>query len=225
MINYNECTPPLPATPFSFSILVSSPIRRDVRFSPVSAMIFPLASTELQYASMIVVGLDVLMAFLFKRSLAHPPNLSRPSPDLYPVTLTFPQLTQLMQSAINGQQMQPVEPVQTVPGQGFGPVGGDEPLFPDNLSVALIVSAPFAPFDGSPDTSFNVPLFEIPGAPGNLLIALGLMIAQFLIERTGIGTSNGTNNGNTNTSALFWKINQERFWNGGIKYANANPSL
>lgn len=225
MINRNECPPPFPATPFSFSILVSSPIRRDLRFSPVSAMIFPLASTELQYASMIVVGLDVLMAFLLKRSLVHPPNLSRPNPDLYPVTLTFPQLTQLIHSAINGQQMQPLQPVQPVPGQGFGPVGLDEPLFPDNLSVALIVSAPFAPFDGSPDTSFNVPLFEIPGAPGNLIIALGLMIAQFLIERTGIGTPNGTNNSNTNNSASSSKINQVRFLNGGINYANANPSL
>ncbi len=224
MINNNASTPPLPATPFSFSILVSSPIRRDLRFSPVSAMIFPLASTELHYASMIVAGLDVLMAFLFKRSLAHPPDLSRPNPDHYPVTLTFPQLTQLIHSAINGQQIQPVQPVQQTPGQGFGPVGSDEPLFPDNFSVSLIVSAPIAPFDGSPDTSFNVPLFEIPGAPGNLILALGLLIAQFLIERTGIGTPNGSNNG-TNNSASSWKINQDPFRNGGINYASANPTL
>jgi len=93
---------------------------------------------------MIIAGLDVLMAFLFKRSLAHPPNLSRTTPDPYPVTLTLSQLTQLMNSAINGQGPMP-RPVQPAPGQGSGPVGSDEPLFPDNLSVSLFVSAPFAP--------------------------------------------------------------------------------
>jgi len=148
---------------------------------------------------MIVAGLDVLMAFLFKRALAHPPDLSRVTPDLYPVTLTLPQLTQLMHSAINGQVPMP-PPVQSVPGQGFGPVGPDEPIFPDNLSVSLSVTAPFAPFDGSPDTSFNVPLFEIPGAPGNLIIALGALIAQFLIERAGVGTPDG-NGGSTHATA------------------------
>lgn len=206
MINRYEYTPILPATPFSFSILVDSPIRRSLRFSPVSAMIFPLASMELHYASMIIVGLDVLMSFLFRWSLAHPPNPSRPTPDLYPVTLTYSQLTQFVHAAINGQTKIPLpeqaaQTVQSAPGQGYGPVGGDEPLFPDNLSVSLVVTAPFAPFDGSPDTSFNVPLFEIPGAPGNLIIALGLMISQFLIERTGIGTPNGSDNGNETTSA------------------------
>jgi len=184
----------LPATPFSFSILVDSPIRRNIPFCPVSALIFPLATTELHFASMIVAGLDVLMAFLFKRALAHPPDLSRTNPDLYPVTLTLPQLTQLMHSAINGQVPMP-SPFQPVPGQGFGPVGSDEPLFPDNLSVSLFIAAPFAPFDGSPDTSFNVPLFEIPGAPGNLIIALGSLIAQFLIERAGVGVPDGNGNG------------------------------
>lgn len=204
MINRYNCTPPLPATPFSFSILVDSPIRRNLPFCPVSAMIFPLASTKICFATMIIVGLDVLMTFLFKRALAHPPNLSRPTPDLYPVTLTLPQLTQLMHTAINGQ-VPILSPVQAVPGQGYGPVGPDQPLFPDNLSVSLIVSAPFAPFDGSPDTSFNVPLFEIPGAPGNLIIALGLIIAQFFIERSGIGPPNGSTNtsGNvTNSNSL-----------------------
>ncbi|MDR3600979.1 MAG: hypothetical protein P4L49_10965 [Desulfosporosinus sp.] len=205
MINRYDCAPPLPATPFSFSILVNSPIRRNLRFCPVSALIFPLASTELCFATMIIVGLNVLMTFLFKRALAHPPNLSRPTPELYPVTLTLAQLTQLMQAAINGQVPMP-SPVQPVPGQGFGPVGPDQPLFPDNLSVSLVFSAPFAPFDGSPDTSFNVPLFEIPGTPGNLIIALGSIIAQFFIERAGIGTPNGnesgSGSGNTTTSAL-----------------------
>ena len=174
---------------------------------------------------MIVVGLDVLMTFLFKRALAHPPNLSRITPDLYPVTLTLPQLTQLMHASINGQVPMP-SPIQPAPGQGFGPVGLDQPLFPDNLSVSLFISAPFAPFDGSPDTSFNVPLFEIPGAPGNLIIALGSMIAQFLIERTGIGTPNGSSNGygsgNANASR---NINQSNSGKGGFTYADTNSTL
>ncbi|HEY8875670.1 MAG TPA: hypothetical protein VIM32_03355 [Desulfosporosinus sp.] len=194
-MNQYYCSPPLPATPFSFSILVTSPIHRDVKFSPVSSMIFPLASIELHFASMIIVGLDVLMSFLFKRALAHPPNLTRTTSSPYPVTLTLEQLNQLVQSAINGQVPMP-SPVSSVPGQGFGPVGGDEPLFPDNLSVSLFIAAPFAPFDGSPDTSFSVPLFEVPGAPGNLLIAVGLLIAQFFVERTGIGTATATATGN-----------------------------
>lgn len=190
MIYRTDCAPPLPATPFSFSILVDSPIRQNIPFSPVSAMIFPIASTEIEFASMIVAGLDILMTFLFKRALAHPPNVCRSTPDHYPLTLTLPQLTQLMNAAMYGQvPMQPFD--QTAPGQGEGPVGGDEPLFPDNLSVSLIISAPFAPFDGSPDTSFNVPLFEIPGVPGNLIIALGTIIAQFFIERSGVGPPNG----------------------------------
>lgn len=205
MINQYKSIHLLPATPFSFSILVSSPIRRDVLYSPVSAMIFPLASMDLHYASMIIVGLDILMSFLFRWSLAHPPNPSRPAPDLYPVTLTFSQLTQFVHAAINGDfpiplPEQTAQTVQSAPGQGFGPVGADEPLFPDNFSVSLVISAPFAPFDGSPDTSFNVPLFEIPGAPGNLIIALGLMISQFMIERTGIGTPNGSDNNKETTS-------------------------
>lgn len=204
MINQYDCAPPLPATPFSFSILLTSPIRRDLQFSPVSAMILPLASIELHFASMIIVSLDMLMSFLFKRALAHPPNRSRMTSNLYPVTLTLGQLNQLVHSAIKGQvpMPSPVSPVSFAPGQGSGPVGPDDPLFPDNLSVSLFIAAPFAPFDGSPNTSFNVPLFEVPGAPGNLLIALGLIIAQFLVERAGIGTPNGTGNGgNTNAFA------------------------
>ena len=195
MINQYSCAPPLPATPFSFSILVTSPIRRDLKFSPVSAMILPVASIELHFASMIIVGLDVLMAFLFKRALAHPPNLSRTTSNLYPVSLTLEQLNQLVQAAIKGQvpMPSPDSSVSSIPGQGFGPVGSDEPLFPDNLSVSLFITAPFAPFDGSPDTAFSVPLFEVPGAPGNLLISLGLLIAQFFVERVGLGNGGNTN--------------------------------
>lgn len=207
MINRHDCGPPLPAAPFAFSILVTSPIRRNLPFCPVSALILPLAKTEINFAAMIVAGLDVLMAFLFKRALAHPPDLSRTTPDPYPVTLTLPQLTQLMQSTINGQVPMPL-PVQTAPRKGTGPVGPDQPLFPDNLSVSLFISAPFAPFDGSPDTSFSVPLFEIPGAPGNLIIALGSIIAQFLVERAGVGTPDGDGNGN-----------------GGVAYAPAHSTL
>ncbi|MBC2721728.1 hypothetical protein [Desulfosporosinus sp.] len=192
LLNRPDCVPFLPATPFSFSILVTSPIRRNLLFCPVSSIVFPLAKTRIQFASMIVAGLDVLMAFLFKRSLAHPPNPANPAPEQYPVTLTMPQLTQLIQATLNGDVPLP-SPVSPVPGQGFGPVGADQPLFPDNLSVSLILSAPFAPFDGSPDTSFNVPLFEIPGAPGNLIIAACILIAQFYIERAGVGTPNGNN--------------------------------
>lgn len=185
MINRYEPAPLLPATPFSFSLLVDSPIRKNLRFGPISAMILPLASLELHYASIIIVALDLLMPFLFKWSLVHPPNPSRPTPELYPLTLTYPQFTQFVHTAGQGQVPSPPE---SAPGQGSGPVGGDEPLFPDNFSVSLIVSAPFAPFDGSPDTSFNVPLFEISGAPGNLIITSGLIISQFLIERTGKAT-------------------------------------
>lgn len=199
MISRHDCEPPLPMVPFSFSILVTSPIRSNLTFCPVSAIIYPLASTEIHFASIIVAGLDILMAFLFKRALAHPPDLSRTTSDLYPVTLTMAQLTQLMHAAINGQ-VPMASPIQTVPGQGFGPVGPDQPLFPDNLSISLFVSAPFAPFDGSPDTSFNVPLFEIPGAPGNLIIALGSLIAQFMIERAGIGTPDGNGDGSGSAS-------------------------
>ncbi|MDR3541214.1 MAG: hypothetical protein P4L69_09670 [Desulfosporosinus sp.] len=221
MINCSDCTPSLPAAPFSFSILVDSPIRRNLKFCPVSAMIFPLASTKIQFAALIVASLDILMTFLFKRALAHPPNLSRATPDLYPVTLTLPQLTQLMQAAISGQ-LPMRSPIQPAPGQGLGPVGPDEPLFPDNLSVSLVVSATMAPFDGSPDTAFNVPLFEIPGAPGNLIIALGIIIAQFLIEITGIGPPNGNGNSSANAHGNVTKHNG---WKGGISHAAAGSTL
>ena len=161
---------------------------------------------------MIIASLDILMAFLFKRSLVHPPNLSRPTPDQYPVTLTMSQLTQLIQATLKGEIPLP-SPNPSVPGQGFGPVGADEPLFPDNLSISLIVSAPFAPFDGSPDTSFNVPLFEVPGAPGNLIISVCTLIAQFYIERAGAGVPPGSSNSNRKTTRTSSRE--------GISYVNA----
>lgn len=181
-----NCYPPVPVTPFSFSILIDSPIRCNLPFSPVSAIILPLARVKLPYAGLIVAGLDILMTFLAKRSLVQLPNPNKLPPEMYPVTLNLSQLGDLMQKAASGQSVS--LPNGNIGGQGFGPVGYDEPLFPDNLSFSLIVSAPFASFDGSPDTSFNVPLFEIPGVPGNLIIALSLIIAQYLIERSGVGT-------------------------------------
>lgn len=160
---------------------------------------------------MIVAGLDMFMTFLFKRSLVHPPDSSHIASDQYPATLTMPQLNQLIQATLAGKVPLP-PPIRPVPGHGLGPVGPDQPLFPDNLSISLIVSAPFAPFDGSPDTSFSVPLFEVPGAPGNLIIAVGILIAQFYIERAGVGTPNG--NGNSNGKVT---MNNGK---GGISYVN-----
>ena len=159
---------------------------------------------------MIVAGLDIFIAFLFKRSLVHPPNPAQPAPDQYPVTLSMSQLTQLIQAVLNGDVPLP-SPAEAVPGQGFGPTGTDVPLFPDNLSFSLILSAPFAPFDGSPDTSFNVPLFELPGAPGNLIIAVCALIAQFFVERAGVGTPNGSSNRQVNLNRV----------KGGVSYGNS----
>lgn len=185
MATVSPCAPPMPVAPFSFSLLVTSPIRCNLPFSPVSAMIFPFARVELPFASLIVAGLDIVMNLLIKRSIVQAPTPQRTPPDLYPVTLTLPQLMELLQSASNGTL---TVPNGTPTGQGFGPVGEDEPLFPDNLSFSLTVATPIAGFDGSPDTSFNVPLFEIPGVPGNLILSAGMLISQFLIERTSIGT-------------------------------------
>lgn len=148
-------------------------------------MILPLAKIQLPFAGLIVAGLDIFMTFLVKRSLIQLPNPGKCPPEMYPVTLNLAQLSELMQNAANGQNP---FPNGNPGGQGSGPVGGDEPLFPDNLSFSLLVGAPFGSFDGSPDSSFNVPLFEVPGVPGNLIIALVTLIAQFLVERSGVGT-------------------------------------
>lgn len=185
MVTSPYCFSSVPVTPFAFSILIDSPIRCNLPFSPVSAMILPLAKVELPFAGLIVAGLDFLMTFLEKRSLVQPPNPNKPAPEMYPMTLNFSQLSELMQNAYKGQI---TLPDGNPGGQGQGPVGGDEPLFPDNLSFSLILGAPFGSFDGSPDSSFNVPLFEIPGVPGNLIISLATIIAQFLVERSGAGT-------------------------------------
>lgn len=186
--------PQLPATSFTFSILVSSPIRSGLSFCPVNAMLLPLASTEVHFASIIIIGLDLLMSFLYKKSLVQAP--SYPSPDAnYPAPLNFNQLNQLILSASQGQLSTPSPVSDAPPTQESGPVGLDEPLFPDNLNVSLLVSTRFTPLNGSPDTSFSVPLFEVPGTPGNLLISLALLIAQFFVERTGIGPPSEPENG------------------------------
>ena len=202
MANPYGILPLMPTAPFTFSILVDSPIRCNLPLCPVSAILLPIGTTDLYGGALIVAGLDILMAFLFKRCLVQPPASGKPVPDHFPLTLTLSQLSQLMRAAAAGQLPLTGPELNGNPaGQGFGPTGTDEPLFPDNLSVSLFLSAPFAPCGGSPDTSFNVPLFEIPGAPGNLIIALGMLFAQFLVERSGIGTpgcqpgGNGHRNG------------------------------
>jgi len=90
----------------------------------------------------------------------------------------------------------PIDQFLKHPGNTFGPFGGDEPLFPDNLSVILVLAAPFADFDGSPDTNFNVPLFEVPGSPGSLVIALLILIARFVVEQGGLALNNNPGNPN-----------------------------
>ena len=187
MIKRTECAPQIPATSFSFSVLITSPIHNDVRFSPVSAMILPLGTINIQFATLLIAGIDLFLSFLFKRSLLHPPLLRRQNFEQPPLNLTLPQLAQLMQAAVSSRVPAPPQsfyPRYKEPGQDSGPVGADQPLFPDNLSVSLFVVAPFTPFNGSADTSFSVPLFEVPGTPGNLIISLGTIIAQFFIEKS-----------------------------------------
>ncbi|MEL1133862.1 hypothetical protein AAC978_01650 [Desulfitobacterium sp. THU1] len=179
-----------PVTPLSFSLLISSPIRRNIPFAPVTAAILPLAKVKLPYASLVVATLDIFTAFLAKRfthELASPQNFPREN---YPVTLTLAQLADLIQNYSQGQStsVNP-SPCRPVP---QGALNGDEPLFPDHLSVSLLVSGPFDGFDGSPDSSFNVPLFSIPGVPGNLIIAVITLIAQFLLEQANVNGSAGT---------------------------------
>ena len=189
--------PPLPKAPFTFSILVSSPIRCNLPFSPVSALILPLASVDIRFGVILVAGIDILIEFLFKRSLVRTPSVPS-SPDGRSVTITFDQLSDLMKAASEGRLPLPGPSRPSIQrpgqnqgsGQGSGPVGQDQPLFPDNLSINLSLSSAFALFDGSPDTSFNVPLFEVPGVPGSMIIALGIFIAQFFVERTGIKVPN-----------------------------------
>jgi hypothetical protein len=169
--------------PLSLSILIDSPIRKDLPLSPVGAFLIPLLSGNVFLGSLVVTGINLFIQFLFKCQLVSPPCYPPPASDLARVTLTLPQLTELMRAYSRGQA---IEPYLKRPGDDTGPFGGDEPLFPDNLSVSLILAAPFADFDGSPDTNFNVPLFEVPGIQGGLIIALLILIARFIVELGGL---------------------------------------
>jgi len=157
-------------------------------------LIIPLAKTDFYLGGFLIAVLNALITFLFRRSgLIVPPAPGRrvPFPDHYPVTITLGQLTELLRATANGRNpFKELPPNGNPLGQGVGPTGTDEPLFPDNLSVSLIVSSPFIRLDGSPDTSFNVPLFELPGIPGNLVLVTAMLIAQFFTERSGINSSN-----------------------------------
>lgn len=182
--NNAVCTP-MPVTPLSFSLLISSPIRKDLPFSPTTASLLPLARVKLPYAGLVVAALDILIVFLNKRSLVVVPPLRRVPSQNHTITLTLDQLADLINRTSQGQMFNPSniynQPPQTL--------DEDEPLFPDNLSFSLTVSGPLGNFNGTPDSAFNVPLFEIPGAPGNLIIALITITAQFYIEQANINGS------------------------------------
>lgn len=190
--NESICT--LPVTPLSFSLLITSPIRKNLSFVPVTAAIFPLARVSLPYAGLVVAALDILMNFLVKRTFIQVPPPQRIPAESYSVTLTLTQLADLIQKASQGQVLRPNGPLNEPTPSTFDE---DEPLFPDYLSFSLSVSGPFGNFDGTPDSSFNVPLFQIPGVPGNLIIAVITLIAQFYIEQANIGNNT---NGTTNTT-------------------------
>lgn len=191
--NESICTPPV--TPLNFSLLITSPIRRNLPFVPVTAAILPLARVKLPYASFVVAALDILMNFLVKRSFVEVPPPRKVPAESYSVTLTLAQLADLIQTASQGQVMRPNSALNEQPPLTLDE---DEPLFPDHLSFSLSVSGPFGNFDGTPDSSFNVPLFEIPGVPGNLIIAVITLIAQFYIEQANIN-NNTKNTTNTNS--------------------------
>jgi hypothetical protein len=174
-----EFFPRVPITPFSFSILITSPIHCNLPFTPVSSLILPLGRVRAPFTGLIIAGLDIFTTFLAKRCIIQRPDPCKFPPEMLPVTLNLAQLAELVQKASNGTL-----PDGSPTRQSNGPVGGDEPLSPDNLTFSLLLGTPFTEVD-SPDTSYNVPLFEIPGVPGNLIIALVTVIAQFLIERSG----------------------------------------
>lgn len=188
----NEPICPLPVAPLSLSLLVTSPIQRNVPFAPITAVLFPLARVELPYAGLVVAGLDILMNFLVKRSLvAAPPPPPRTPSGSYTVTLTLDQLAELIQRTSQGQAIRPGGASQTAPPSAA--FWGDEPLFPDHLSFSLSISGPFGTFEGTPDSVFNVPLFQLPGVPGNLIVSVITIIAQFLTEQANINNNGGGN--------------------------------
>ncbi|AGA70534.1 hypothetical protein Desdi_3133 [Desulfitobacterium dichloroeliminans LMG P-21439] len=190
MATSTESIPTPPITPLSFSLLISSPIRRNIPFAPVTAAILPLAKVKLPYANLVVAALDIFTAFLTKRFPHEATSPQRLPPENYPVTLTLAQLAELIQNYSQGQGTR-LNPTPCRPDLRVAS-NEDEPLFPDHLSVSLFVSGPLDGFDGTPDSSFNVPLFSIPGVPGNLIIAVITLIAQFLLEQANVNGSTGT---------------------------------
>ncbi|HWJ02170.1 MAG TPA: hypothetical protein VNU93_00740 [Verrucomicrobiae bacterium] len=168
--------------PLSISFLFSSPIKTNLFLSPVGAFIVPLIDCNVLFGTFIVLGVEFFVTFLFKCGFVVPPAAPYAPPGVTTVTLTPTQLAQLMTAYMRGQSVSgQLGKLQTT-----GPLGGDEPLFPDNLSVSLTLAAPIADFDGSPDMNFNVPLFEVPGLQGGLIISLLILIARFLVELGGI---------------------------------------
>lgn len=203
--------------PLTFSILITSPIRRNISFSPVSAVLFPLARVKLPYAGFVVAALDIFISFLIKRSIVNPPHFFQtPSPN-QPTTLTMKELWELLQK--EGQPplqkesnplwqtsqtapIRQVAPLRQAPHLGQGSLPGeqleqsldstgseDEPLFPENLAFSLALSGPLRDKRGIPDSSFNVPLFELPGTPGNLIISFVTLLAQLIIELTPLSSN------------------------------------
>ena len=195
-------------TPLTFSLLINSPIHKNIPFSPVSGVLFPLGRVKLPYAGLIVAGLDFFISFLIKRSFVKPPHLSRFSLSNQTNTLTMEELWELLHYQGQGCPKGSSQRGQTSP-QGYlfpqgqtslrkegprqnsnSPESEDEPLFPDNLSFSLSLSGPFSGFSETPDTSFNVPLFELPGAPGNLIISFLALLTQLFIELSPISSNN-----------------------------------
>lgn len=169
--------------PLSLTILIDSPIRTDLPLSPVGAFLIPLVGSDVYLGSLVVTAMNLFTQFLFKCHLVTKPRYRPAPPELARITLTMPQLMQLLAAYSKGQ---PIQQYLQPPGNDTGPFGGDEPLFPDNLSVSLVLAAPFVDFDGSPDCNFNVPLFEVPGLQGGLVIALLILVARFIVELGGL---------------------------------------
>ncbi len=171
-------------TPLTFSILITSPIRRNVSFSPVSAVLFPLARVKLPYAGFVVAALDIFISFLIKRSLVKPPQFPQAPLSNHSPTLTMEQLWELLQTYQGHISPTPFpkEQLNSSPRE-------DEPLFPENLTFALSLTGPLKDFGSFPDSSFNVPLFELPGTPGNLIISFVTLLAQLILELTPLSSN------------------------------------
>src|SRR5690554_1636996 len=200
--------------PLTFSLLIASPIHRRVPFAPVSAALFPLGRVKLPYAGLLIAGLDFFISFLIKRSLVIPPHFSRYSLQSQSPTLTMEELWRMLYYQGQGSQNQDfrnnTNSVSPASPQGFfpqsrtslfggqsgqspnSPAGEDEPLFPENLAFSLSISGSLYGISGTPDTSFNVPLFELPGTPGNLIISFITLLAQLFIELSPLPSNNSS---------------------------------